>query len=215
MAFRLIDFGIPGYDTNVNVLYKHTVETGESHICGDEEYMVAHIADTPVELVLRFSFEEDGQTPKEVIAHTFLDNPTRWQEGIKEEGEQAKITRGAVTLTAEIINPTALGTAYKPMLYPKKVGFGTNAFEAGCEKLMLEGVMVPKGDEVELLARVKHVQPIVLSTLWVFSVVELETAEGNSFVPVSRDVLEKMLDACNVGDLCYVCGPLSLEKTWA
>ena len=75
--------------------------------------------------------------------------------------------------------------------------------------------MVPKGDEVELLARVKHVQPIVLSTLWVFSVVELETAEGNFFLPVSRDVLEKMLDACNVGDLCYVCGPLSLEKAWA
>ena len=30
MAFRMSDFGIPNYDTNVNVLYKNAVEHGES-----------------------------------------------------------------------------------------------------------------------------------------------------------------------------------------
>ena len=217
MAFRLEDFGIPAYDTNVNFLYKHAVETGESISVGDEEYVVAKVGDTPVQLVLRFGFENDGETPKEVVAHTFLKNPVRWEEGIKEEGEgRALVQKGAAWLRAEVINDSAQGKGYTPMIYPEKIGFGKTPLAAGCEGLMQEGVLAPGIDgAVSLLARVVHVQPIIMSKLWVFSVVELALDEGSLFVPVARDVMEGMLKECTEGDLCYLSGPLTLKKTWA
>ena len=60
MAFRLMDFGIPNFDTNVDYLYKTAVEHGESHVCDKEEYLVYRMADTPMLVVLRFQFEVDG-----------------------------------------------------------------------------------------------------------------------------------------------------------
>ena len=84
MAFRMSDFGIPNYDTNVNVLYKNAVEHGESIPCGDEEYIRYRMSGTPLVVVLRFAFEKDGETPKNVIAHTFLENDVRWQSGVAE-----------------------------------------------------------------------------------------------------------------------------------
>ena len=110
MAFRMSDFGIPNYDTNVNVLYKNAVEHGESIPCGDEEYIRYRMSGTPLVVVLRFAFEKDGETPKNVIAHTFLENDVRWQSGVAEiSGSQARVDRAENTLTAELVNPGAAG----------------------------------------------------------------------------------------------------------
>ena len=67
---------------------------------------------------------------------------------------------------------------------------------------------------VQLLARVESITPQIVSKLWLFSVVRLKTENGFIDITVGRDALEKQLDFCNVGDLCFVQGPLSLMKTW-
>lgn len=217
MAFRLSDFGIPNYDTNVNVLYKNAVAYGESVRCGAEEYVLYHMKDTPLMVVLRFLFKEDGETPERVIAHTFLDNAVHWQDGVQEGNDaRALILRGGAWLKAEIINPSAAGSSYTPMLFADSVRFGPTRLTVGADMVQPEGVLVPAGgDNMQLLARVVRVQPVVMSKLWLFSVVELALDEGTLCVPVSRDVLEKQLSVCNEGDLCFVSGQLSLLKAWS
>lgn len=218
MAFRLSDFGIPNYDSNVNVLYKNAVEHGDSVLCGNEEYVIYRMGNTPIETVLRFTYKEDGETPENVVAHTFLDNAVRWREGVQENsGEQALVMRDGGWLKAEVINPSASGSGYTPMLFADAVRFGPTHLTVGAETLMQEGALVPdpRGG-VELLARVVSVKPVVMSRLWLFSMVELALdKEGRIFVPVSRDIMEKQLSTCKEGALCYLNGILSLRKEWA
>lgn len=216
MAFRMSDFGIPNYDTNVNVLYKNAVEHGESIPCGDEEYIRYRMSGTPLVVVLRFAFEKDGETPKNVIAHTFLENDVRWQSGVAEiSGSQARVDRAGNTLTAELVNPGAAGQGYSPMLYADSVRFGKTREDLQASIFLQEGILTPdpKGG-VQLLARVKKITPVMKSQLWLFSAVELALDAGSIFVPVSRDIMEKQLAAARVGDLCVLTGQLSLLKDW-
>lgn len=216
MAFRLSDFGIPNYDTNVNVLYKNAVEHGQSIVCGEEEYVVYRIGKTPVVVVLRFVFGDDGETPEHVTAHTFMENAVRWHDGIQcdEQGQALVMSEGA-WLKAEVINPNAAGKEYIPMLFADVARFGPTRLTAGADMLVPEGKLTPSAEGgVELLARVKSIKPIVMSKLWLFSVIELQLGDGEIFVPVSRDILEKQISVCNEGALCYATGSLSLMKTW-
>lgn len=216
MAFRMSDFGIPNYDTNVNVLYKNAVEHGESIPCGDEEYIRYRMSGTPLVVVLRFAFEKDGETPKNVIAHTFLENDVRWQSGVAEiSGSQARVDRAGNTLTAELVNPGAAGQGYSPMLYADSVRFGKTREDLQASIFLQEGILTPdpKGG-VQLLARVKKITPVMKSQLWLFSAVELALDAGSIFVPVSRDIMEKQLATASVGDLCVLTGQLSLLKDW-
>lgn len=216
MAFRMSDFGIPNYDTNVNVLYKNAVEHGESIPCGDEEYIRYRMSGTPLVVVLRFAFEKDGETPKNVIAHTFLENDVRWQSGVAEiSGSQARVDRAGNTLTAELVNPGAAGQGYSPMLYADSVRFGKTREDLQASIFLQEGILTPdpKGG-VQLLARVKKITPVMKSQLWLFSAVELALDAGSIFVPVSRDIMGKQLAAASVGDLCVLTGQLSLLKDW-
>lgn len=216
MAFRMSDFGIPNYDTNVNVLYKNAVEHGESIPCGDEEYIRYRMSGTPLVVVLRFAFEKDGETPKNVIAHTFLENDVRWQSGVAEISDsQARVDRAGNTLTAELVNPGAAGQGYSPMLYADSVRFGKTREDLQASIFLQEGILTPdpKGG-VQLLARVKKITPVMKSQLWLFSAVELALDAGSIFVPVSRDIMEKQLAAASVGDLCVFTGQLSLLKDW-
>lgn len=216
MAFRMSDFGIPNYDTNVNVLYKNAVEHGESIPCGDEEYIRYRMSGTPLVVVLRFAFEKDGETPKNVIAHTFLENDVRWQSGVAEiSGSQARVDRAGNTLTAELVNPGAAGQGYSPMLYADSVRFGKTREDLQASIFLQEGILTPdpKGG-VQLLARVKKIAPVMKSQLWLFSAVELALDAGSIFVPVSRDIMEKQLATASVGDLCVLTGQLSLLKDW-
>lgn len=216
MAFRMSDFGIPNYDTNVNVLYKNAVEHGESIPCGDEEYIRYRMSGTPLVVVLRFAFEKDGETPKNVIAHTFLENDVRWQSGVAEiSGSQARVDRAGNTLTAELVNPGAAGQGYSPMLYADSVRFGKTREDLQASIFLQEGILTPdpKGG-VQLFARVKKITPVMKSQLWLFSAVELALDAGSIFVPVSRDIMEKQLAAARVGDLCVLTGQLSLLKDW-
>ena len=216
MAFRMSDFGIPNYDTNVNVLYKNAVEHGESIPCGDEEYIRYRMSGTPLVVVLRFAFEKDGETPKNVIAHTFLENDVRWQSGVAEiSGSQARVDRAGNTLTAELVNPGAAGQGYSPMLYADSVRFGKTREDLQASIFLQEGILTPdpKGG-VQLLARVKKITPVMKSQLWLFSAVELALDAGSVFVPVSRDIMEKQLASASVGDLCVLTGQLSLLKDW-
>ena len=216
MAFRMSDFGIPNYDTNVNVLYKNAVEHGESIPCGDEEYIRYRMSGTPLVVVLRFAFEKDGETPKNVIAHTFLENDVRWQSGVAEiSGSQARVDRAGNALTAELVNPGAAGQGYSPMLYADSVRFGKTREDLQASIFLQEGILTPdpKGG-VQLLARVKKITPVMKSQLWLFSAVELALDAGSIFVPVSRDIMEKQLAAASVGDLFVLTGQLSLLKDW-
>lgn len=216
MAFRMSDFGIPNYDTNVNVLYKNAVEHGESIPCGDEEYIRYRMSGTPLVVVLRFAFEKDGETPKNVIAHTFLENDVRWQSGVAEISDsQARVDRAGNTLIAELVNPGAAGQGYSPMLYADSVRFGKTREDLQASIFLQEGILTPdpKGG-VQLLARVKKITPVMKSQLWLFSAVELALDAGSIFVPVSRDIMEKQLAAARVGDLCVLTGQLSLLKDW-
>ena len=216
MAFRMSDFGIPNYDTNVNVLYKNAVEHGESIPCGDEEYIRYRMSGTPLVVVLRFAFEKDGETPKNVIAHTFLENDVRWQSGVAEiSGSQARVDRAGNALTAELVNPGAAGQGYSPMLYADSVRFGKTREDLQASIFLQEGILTPdpKGG-VQLLARVKKITPVMKSQLWLFSAVELALDAGSIFVPVSRDIMEKQLATASVGDLCVLTGQLSLLKDW-
>ena len=216
MAFRMSDFGIPNYDTNVNVLYKNAVEHGESIPCGDEEYIRYRMSGTPLVVVLRFAFEKDGETPKNVIAHTFLENDVRWQSGVAEiSGSQARVDRAGNALTAELVNPGAAGQGYSPMLYADSVRFGKTREDLQASIFLQEGILTPdpKGG-VQLLARVKKITPVMKSQLWLFSAVELALDAGSIFVPVSRDIMEEQLAAASVGDLCVLTGQLSLLKDW-
>lgn len=216
MAFRMSDFGIPNYDTNVNVLYKNAVEHGESIPCGDEEYIRYRMSGTPLVVVLRFAFEKDGETPKNVIAHTFLENDVRWQSGVAEISDsQARVDRAGNALTAELVNPGAAGQGYSPMLYADSVRFGKTREDLQASIFLQGGILTPdpKGG-VQLLARVKKITPVMKSQLWLFSAVELALDAGSIFVPVSRDIMEKQLAAARVGDLCVLTGQLSLLKDW-
>ena len=216
MAFRMSDFGIPNYDTNVNVLYKNAVEHGESIPCGDEEYIRYRMSGTPLVVVLRFAFEKDGETPKNVIAHTFLENDVRWQSGVAETSDsQARVDRAGNTLIAELVNPGAAGQGYSPMLYADSVRFGKTREDLQASIFLQEGILTPdpKGG-VQLLARVKKITPVMKSQLWLFSAVELALDAGSIFVPVSRDIMEKQLAAASVSDLCVLTGQLSLLKDW-
>ena len=216
MAFRMSDFGIPNYDTNVNVLYKNAVEHGESIPCGDEEYIRYRMSGTPLVVVLRFAFEKDGETPKNVIAHTFLENDVRWQSGVAEiSGSQARVDRAGNALTAELVNPGAAGQGYSPMLYADSVRFGKTREDLQASIFLQEGILTPdpKGG-VLLLARVNKITPVMKSQLWLFSAVELALDAGSIFVPVSRDIMEEQLAAASVGDLCVLTGQLSLLKDW-
>lgn len=218
MAFRLSDFGIPNYDTNVNVLYKNAVEHGRSVLCGAEEYVIYRLGDTPMETVLRFDFENDGETPRNVTAHTFLDSAVRWQDGVQENADgQALVMRGGVWLHAEVINPGAPGGAYAPMLFADVARFGPTRLTVGADMIVQEGALVPNSaGGVSLLARVRAIKPVVQSQLWLFSVVTLALDDGSTIVvPVSRDILEKQLADANVDALCRVEGSLSLRKDWA
>lgn len=218
MAFRLSDFGIPSFDTNVDFLYKRAVAQGESVLCGDEEFVVYHMPETPFMVVLRFEFESDGETPQHVTAHTFLDNPVRWQEGVKAAGDgRALVMRGGAWLQAELINGEAEGPAFMPMLYADAIRFGASRLAVGADMLMQEGVLAPDlGGGVQLLARVAHVQPVVVGKLWLFSVVTLTLSDGTALcVPVSRDVMEPRIHDCSEGALCYVNGSLALMRDWA
>ena len=144
MAFRMSDFGIPNYDTNVNVLYKNAVEHGESIPCGDEEYIRYRMSGTPLVVVLRFAFEKDGETPKNVIAHTFLENDVRWQRGVAETSDsQARVERAGNTLTAELVNPGAAGQGYSPMLYADSVRFGKTREDLQASIFLQEGILTP------------------------------------------------------------------------
>ncbi len=216
MAFRMSDFGIPNYDTNVNVLYKNAVEHGESIPCGDEEYIRYRMSGTPLVVVLRFAFEKDGETPKNVIAHTFLENDVRWQSDVAEIADsQARVERAGNVLTAELVNPGAAGHGYSPMLYADSVRFGKTREDLQASIFLQEGILTPdpKGG-VQLLARVKKITPVMKSQLWLFSAVELALDAGSIFAPVSRDIMEKQLSAASVGDLCVLTGQLSLLKDW-
>lgn len=216
MAFRLSDFGIPNYDTNVNVLYKNAVEHGKSIICGEEEYVVYRMGNTPVIVVLRFSFKDDGETPENVVAHTFLDNPVRWQNGIQcDDAGQALVMRDGAWLKAEVINPSAAGTSYVPMLFADVARFGPTRLTVGADMIMPEGQLMPSAEGgVELLGRIKSIKPVIMSKLWLFSVIELQLGDAEIFAPVSRDILEKQMSVCNEGDLCHITGSLSLLKSW-
>ena len=216
MAFRMSDFGIPNYDTNVNVLYKNAVEHGESIPCGDEEYIRYRMSGTPLVVVLRFAFEKDGETPKNVIAHTFLENDVRWQSGVAEISDsQARVDRAGNALTAELVNPGAAGQGYSPMLYADSVRFGKTREDLQASIFLQEGILTPdpKGG-VQLLARVKKITPVMKSQLWLFSAVELALDAGSIFVPASRAIMENQLAAAGVGDLCVLTGQLSLLKDW-
>ena len=217
MAFRLSDFGIPSFDTNVDYLYKHAVEHGESIPCGEEEFVVYRMQDTPFMVVLRFAFEADGETPRAVTAHTFLDNPVRWQEGVKASGGgRALVMLGGAWIAAELINEGAGGAAFMPMLYADAIRFGQTRLAVGADMLMPEGELAPDlGGGVQALARVRSVKPVVVGKLWLFSVVELALGEGSLFVPVSRDVMEPRIHDCSEGALCYINGSLSLMADWA
>lgn len=215
MAFRMSDFGIPNYDTNVNVLYQNAVEHGESVVCGEEEYLVYQMPGTPLLVVLRFSYGEDGETPEKVVAHTFLDNDAHWQEGVQEGAAgQAILPTNAGWLKAEVINPTASGHGYTPMLFAESVRFGENALLSARLAGLEEGVLTPNQEGVALLAKILRVQPVVKSGLWLFSAVTLQLAEGTLSVPVSRDIMEPLLKTCSEGGLCHVTGGLSLLKDW-
>ena len=67
---------------------------------------------------------------------------------------------------------------------------------------------------VELLGRIKSIKPVIMSKLWLFSVIELQLGDAEIFAPVSRDILEKQMSVCNEGDLCHITGSLSLLKSW-
>lgn len=217
MAFRLMDFGIPNFDTNVDYLYKTAVEHGESHVCDNEEYLVYRMSDTPMLVVLRFQFEEDGETPANVVAHTFLDSDVRWFENgvLSEDSQGASVLDVDLWKKAEIINPTAQGNCYIPMMFPDQVKFGRTPISCDADYTYTEGqFVVGDGEILKLLARVESVTPMIVSKLWLFSVVRLKTEYGVLDVTVGRDTMEKQLDFCNVGDLCFIQGPLSLMKTW-
>ena len=118
MAFRMSDFGIPNYDTNVNVLYKNAVEHGESIPCGDEEYIRYRMSGTPSSSCCALPSKKTAK-PENVIAHTFLENDVRWQSGVAEiSGSQARVDRAGNTLTAELVNPGAAGQATAPCSTP-------------------------------------------------------------------------------------------------
>lgn len=216
MAFRMSDFGIPNYDTNVNVLYKNAVAHGESVVCGKEEYLFYHMAGTPLVVVLRFQFREDGETPAQVIAHTFLENDIHWaQDSIREAGDgQAVVLHDGNQLEAEVVNPTAAGAGYTPMLFAESLAFGADAIAEASDAERTAGVMEELNKGVALLAKVTQVQPVVKSGLWLFSVVTLALNEGSIAMPVSRDIMEAQLKDCKKGDYCYVKGMLSLLKDW-
>ena len=217
MAFRLMDFGIPNFDTNVDYLYKTAVEHGESHVCDKEEYLVYRMADTPMLVVLRFQFEADGETPANVIAHTFLDSNLRWSKDMVQltDGDRATVMLGGMWFNAEVINPSAQGNAFMPTIFPEQVKFGRTPISCDADYTYTEGKVVPGSESnVQLLARVESITPQIVSKLWLFSVVRLKTENGSIDITVSRDALEKHLDFCNVGDLCFVQGPLSLMETW-
>lgn len=216
MAFRMSDFGIPNYDTNVNVLYQNAVAHGESILCGEEEYLHYRLGKTPLVAVLRFIFEADGETPKHVTAHTFLENDVRWCTGVTPDTtDSARVTRGDHVLNAELINPTATGDAYTPMLFADSVRFGADRAAVEASIFLQEGVLTPNPEGgVALMARVQRITPVAMSGLWLFSVVELALTDGSIALPVCRDIMEKQLASANIGALCAVRGSLSLLRDW-
>ena len=220
MAFRLMDFGIPNFDSNVDFLYKKAVEHGTSYICGDEEYLVYRLNDTPALIVLHFIFEADGETPKKCIAHTFLENTIHWEDPvvIGENGE-ATITHADWTVPAEVINANAEGHAYSPMLYADEVRFGQNRLEVRANLSVKEGALMPLEDgTVQLLARIEEVTPVIMSKLWMFSVIRLKLEDGQKDscieLIVGRDEMENKIQYCDRGSYCYLKGPLVLLKDW-
>ncbi|MDO4280544.1 MAG: hypothetical protein Q4C56_02835 [Peptococcaceae bacterium] len=212
MAFNLSAFGIPNYDTNVNVLYQHAVEHGESTVYEGGEYVMSPIAKTPVRLLLDFVYERDGETPKSVIAHTFLENAVRWPLArLQGAGDARTVQCGRARVHAELVNPQAAGEALMPMLYADRVEFSASK-PIHAELALLAEQLVAKEEGVVLLSEVRSVQPVILSKLWIFSVVELALQEGSIFLPVARDTMERQLAECQVGSTCYVQGQLSLMK---
>lgn len=220
MAFRLMDFGIPNFDTNVDFLYKTAIEHGTSYIYDQEEYVVYRLNDTPALVVLHFTFEADGETPKECVAHTFLDNEVRWQDALSVAADgTTMLTHAGWTVPVEVINASVEGNTYVPMLFADDVCFGGNRFEVRANLSVQEGALMPMEDgRVQLFARIEGVTPIIMSKLWMFSVLRLKLEDGTDHgtveVVVGRDMLEKHIQDCEVGGYCFLHGPMALMKLW-
>lgn len=220
MAFRLMDFGIPNFDTNVDFLYKTAIEHGTSYLYDQEEYVVYRLNDTPALVVLHFTFEADGETPKECVAHTFLDNDICWQDSVETTADGKNIlTHAGWQVPVEIINESIPGATYIPMLFADDVCFGGNRFEVRAKLSVQEGVLMPMDDgRVQLMARIESVKPIIMSKLWMFSVLRLKLEDGTDHgvveVVIGRDMMEKEIQACEVGGYCFLHGPMALMKAW-
>lgn len=210
MAFRLLDFGIPDFDTNVNVLYKQAIEKGTSYFIGEKEYVV-YDAGAKLVLVFCFEFAEDGETPVNVTAHTFLNNEVRWQGKVQATAEGAFFSDDTKKLPVEVIHALEDDIiTWIPMLYVDAMDFSKNESVFA----QVESDIVALGDGVRLVARIGKITPIIISQLWVYSIVEVIVGRQRLYCPVPREKLEEQLSACSEGVWCEIHGHLSLMKDW-
>lgn len=215
MAFRLLDLGIPEYDTNVKALYTHAVTHGRSHLAADQEYVEDAVGKTDARVILHYYYEDDGETPREVEAHTFLNSASRWpSSALAAEGHE--IMLDGACLPAEVINATLPTAWLMPMLWADQVTFAMEAAAFGLDGTQAKLGRAFLGDEgIRITARVADIRPQVTSGLWLFSAVEMELAGGGRLVmPVSRDEMEDQLAASDIGGFVQAQGKLSVRYLW-
>lgn len=211
MAFRLLDFGIPDYDSNVEVLYQRAVEKGESHFIGDKEFIVYEAGTTNMLLILCFEFDVDGETPKNVIAHTFLKNEVRWQGTIETTNTQSFFYDGQNKWPVEVIHPIeAQQKIWTPMLYIDKMDFSKNESVFASVESGIRAI----DNDVKVIAKIGKITPIALSQLWIYSLVELWIGEKRLYAPVPREHIEDHIMDWQEGVWCEISGKLSLMKVW-
>lgn len=218
MAFRLLDLGIPNFDTNVNVLYRHAVEHGKSHLLPGEEYVVDRIGKSDAVVILHYLYEDDGETPRAVEAHTFIESDCRWQDAsVRAEGRACSLEPGSELLPVELINGGAAGSGVLiPILYADEVTFALHAADLGIsEQDAACGRLLAAGEDVCLTAQVADIRPQIVSGIWLYSTVRLCLAEGRGIVmPVCRDTMDDQLAQSEAGGWVRVRGKLSARYLW-
>lgn len=212
MAFKLLDFGIPNYESNVKVLYQQAIENGKSYFIDDKEFVVYQAGHTKLLLVLCFDFAEDGETPINVVAHTFLDNEVRWHGTLQVTENGVFFDDGKQLLPVEVVHtPKDTIHTWLPMLYVDAIDFKKN------ESVFIpfESAFVVEDKAVQVVARLGKITPVVLSQLWVYSIVELFVGDRQLYCPVPRELIEEQMASFQEGTWCRIKGQLSLMKDWA
>lgn len=215
MAFRLLELGIPNYDTNVKALYTHAVDHGKSYLGGGQEYVEDAVGKTDARLILHYYFEDDGETPQSVEAHTFVTSACRLPAAALDAGSSELVLDGS-RLPVDVVNASLASDRLMPMLWADRVTFSMEAAAFGLDGTGAAlGRCLLDGDGIRITARVADIRPQVTGGLWLFSAVDLELAGGGRLVmPVGRDDMEDQLAASDIGGFVQAHGSLSVRYLW-